>query len=128
MGDFYQKTVNGLNKQPSSGGLGGAADAEEVAKGVSQRLKEAEESAKDKANAKAPKPDPPSLVVGVGSAQEGSSERGVAGRKKYAAGEAQEPVKEETEEDHAVKAELNSILKKSPSTSHPNIVVFLDTR
>ena len=113
-GDFYQKTVNGLNKKPSTGGSTGGTADEEVAKAMAQSLKEAAQVAKDKANAKAPKPDPPSILVGVGSAAEGS-ERGVAGRKKFGAGEAQEPVKEETEEDHEVEAELNSILKKSPS-------------
>ena len=125
-GDFYQKTVNGLNKKPSSGassaGLGSDDDDEEVSRAMAQRLKEAAQVAKDNANAKAPKPDPPSSLVGVGSAAEGASERGVAGRKKYTAGEAQVPVSpEETEEDHKVDAELNSILKKSPSEcSHPN--------
>lgn len=118
VGDFYQKTVNGLNKKPSTsgstGGLGGDDD-EEVSKAMAQRLKEAAQVAKDNANAKAPKPDPPSSLVGVGSAAEGASERGVAGRKKFATGDAQAPVSEETEEDRKVDAELNSIMKKSPS-------------
>lgn len=88
---------------------------EEIAKQMAERLKQAAQVAKDNTNAKAPKPDPPSSLVGVGSAAEGSSERTVAGRKKYSTGEAQEPVKEETQEDHDVEVELNSILKKSPS-------------
>ncbi|KAE9376914.1 hypothetical protein N431DRAFT_187233 [Stipitochalara longipes BDJ] len=117
-GDFYQKTVNGLNKKPSSGGAAGGLgdnDNEEVSKAMAQRLKEAAQVAKDNANAKAPKPDPPSSLVGVGSAAEGASERGVAGRKKFTASEVQVPVsEEETEEDRKVDAELNSILKKSP--------------
>jgi hypothetical protein len=119
VGDFYQKTVNGLNKKPSTGGSTGGLrdddDDEEVAKAMAQSLKEAAQVAKDNANAKAPKPDPPSSLVGVGSAAEGASERGVAGRKKFAAGDAQAPVIEETEEDRKVDAELNSIMKKSPS-------------
>lgn len=84
---------------------------------MQQRLKEAADSAKEKANAKAPKPDPPSVVVGVGSAAEGGSgERGVAGRKKFGHdGEAQKPVKEESEEEHNAEVELNAILKKAPS-------------
>jgi hypothetical protein len=114
--DFYQKTVNGLNKKPSTAGSkGGLEGDDEVAKAMTQRLKEAAQVAKDNANAKAPKPDPPSSVVGVGSAAEGASDRGIAGRKKFAAGDAQQPVMEETEEDRKVDAELNSILKKSPS-------------
>jgi hypothetical protein len=117
VGDFYQKTVNGLNKKPSTGGSTGGLgdDDEEVSKAMAQRLKEAAQVAKDNANAKAPKPDPPSSLVGVGSAAEGASERGVAGRKKFATGDAQAPVSEETEEDRKVDAELNSIMKKSPS-------------
>jgi hypothetical protein len=121
VGDFYQKTVNGLNKKPSTGGSTGGLgdddddDDEEVSKAMAQRLKEAAQVAKDNTNAKAPKPDPPSSLVGVGSAAEGASERGVAGRKKFAAGDAQAPVSEETEEDRKVDAELNSIMKKSPS-------------
>jgi len=114
VGDFYQKTVNGLNKKPTTGGTTGETEDEKIAKTMSQRLKEAAKVAKDNANAKAPKPDPPSSLVGVGSSAEGAGERAVAGRKKFAVGEAQEPVKEETEEDHEVEAELNSILKKSP--------------
>jgi hypothetical protein len=122
VGDFYQKTVNGLNKKPSTGGTTGESDDDEVAKAMAQSLKEAAQVAKDKANAKAPKPDPPSILVGVGSAAEGAGERGVAGRKKFGAGDPQEPVKEETQEDHEVEAELNSILKKSPSKySHLNV-------
>ncbi len=115
VGDFYEKTVNGLNKNPSTGGLTGALDDDELTKTMSERLQEAAQVAKDKTNAKAPKPDPPSVVVGVGNSHEDSGERGVAGRKKFGAGESQEPVKEKTEEDHEVTDELNSILKKSPS-------------
>jgi len=112
-GDFYGKTVNALNKKP---GAAGADD--EVAAAMAKSLKEAAQVAKDNANAKAPKPDPPSSIVGVGSAADGArEERGIAGRKKYPAGEAQEPVQEkpETKEDHDIEVELNSILKKSPS-------------
>ncbi|PMD17504.1 hypothetical protein NA56DRAFT_681077 [Hyaloscypha hepaticicola] len=115
VGDFYQKTVNGLNKKPSTGGsTGNLEDDDEVSKAMAQSLKEAAQVAKDNANAKAPKPDPPSSLVGVGSASEGAGERGVAGRKKFTTGDAQEPVMEVTEEDRKVDAELNSILKKSP--------------
>ena len=114
--DFYQKTVNGLNEKPSTdGSTGRLEDDDEVSKAMAQSLKEAAQVAKDNANAKAPKPDPPSSLVGVGSASEGAGERGVAGRKKFTTGDAQEPVVEVTEEDRKVDAELNSILKKSPS-------------
>lgn len=118
--DFYAKTVNALDKNTggtsgTGGGGGKKSDDDEVAKVMSQRLKQAEQKAKDNANAKAPKPDPPSAVVGKGSAQDGvGSERSVAGRKKIGGEGEQEPLKEETEEDHEVETELNSILKKSP--------------
>ena len=119
MGDFYAKTVNALDRRPPSGGGGRITNGDdELEKTMKERLDDAAQLAKDKANAKAPKPDPPSAVVGMGSAAEGSrDERGVAGRKKYSAGDGpQEPVKEETKEEHEVEVELNSILKKSPST------------
>ena len=107
-GDFYSKTIKELDKKPQS------KDDEEVARKMSEGLKEAAQVAKDNANAKAPKPDPPSSVVGVGSAAEGA-ERGVAGRKKF--DQEVVNVKEETPEEMTIKKELNSILKKSPSKS-----------
>ncbi|TVY15909.1 Monothiol glutaredoxin-7 [Lachnellula arida] len=113
-GDFYDRTVNALNnKKPA----GGTSDDDQVAAAMAKSLKEAAQVAKDNANAKAPKPDPPSIVLGVGSAAEGArEEKSVAGRKKFTTGEAQEPIKDnvETKEDHDIEVELNSILKKSP--------------
>lgn len=96
--------------------------AEEGKGDTKQRLQDAAKEAKDKANAKAPKPDPPSSVIGVGSASgEKNGEAkvvGDAGRKKWNTGEEQKIVKEdkedESEEDHEVELELNSILKKAP--------------
>ena len=113
--DFYDKTVNALNNKKPGGGTSGD---EEVAAAMAKSLKEAAQVAKDNANAKAPKPDPPSSILGVGSAAEGArEEKSVAGRKKFTTGEAQEPIKDkvETQEDHDIEVELNSILKKSPS-------------
>ncbi|KAM3071371.1 hypothetical protein ACMFMG_008963 [Clarireedia jacksonii] len=121
-GDFYAKTKNALDNTQAQGkgeiaqaeGLRNAED-EEMAKQMQERLKDAAKSAKDAANAKAPKPDPPSQIVGVGSAAEGAGgERSVAGRKKMGGDKAaQEVVKEESKEDSDINAELNSILKKS---------------
>lgn len=118
VGDFYDKTVNALNSQNKA--APGVTEDELIAKKMAESLKEAAQVAKDNANAKAPKPDPPSQVVGVGSAAEGArgDERSVAGRKKFGGGEEQKPFKEEekeSEEDHEIEVELNSILKKSPS-------------
>ena len=115
MGDFYDKTVNALNSKHKND-VG--TEDELIAKKMAESLKEAAQVAKDNANAKAPKPDPPSSVVGVGSAADGArgDERSVAGRKKFSSGaEEQKPVQEETPEDHEIEVELNSILKKSPS-------------
>jgi hypothetical protein len=125
-GDFYAKTKNALDNKQTQGkgeiaqaqGLRNAED-EELAKQMQERLKDAAKSAKDAANAKAPKPDPPSQLVGMGNAAEGAGgERSVAGRKKMGGGDkgTQEVVKEESKEDSDIKAELNSILKKSTST------------
>ncbi|PQE25775.1 hypothetical protein CJF30_00000491 [Rutstroemia sp. NJR-2017a BBW] len=122
-GDFYAKTKNALDNKQTQGkgeiaqaqGLRNAED-EELAKQMQERLNNAAKSAKDAANAKAPKPDPPSQIVGVGSAAEGAGgERSVAGRKKMGGGDkgTQEVVKEESKEDSDINAELNSILKKS---------------
>jgi len=116
IGDFYAKTVNGLNKKiDDAAAAASGAEDEEVAMQMASRLKEAAQIAKDKTNAKAPKPDPPSAVVGKGSAAEGAGgDRTVAGRKKMSGGDVQVPI-EESMEDHEVTEELNSILKKSPS-------------
>ncbi|KAI9644629.1 hypothetical protein NHQ30_006653 [Ciborinia camelliae] len=121
-GDFYSKTMNGLGKQEvAEAGHGRSEEDEKVAKEMAQRLKDAADKAKDNANAKAFKPDPPSQVVGKGNAAEGQSgERSVAGRKKIGGEKgSQEVVKEketeETKENSEVKTELNAILKKSPS-------------
>ncbi|PVH87178.1 hypothetical protein DL98DRAFT_405734 [Cadophora sp. DSE1049] len=124
-GDFFYKTKSALERTPVGGGASTAGKGKVVGTGSEEddkeasraRLKEAAQIAKDNANLKAPKPDPPSKVVGIGSAAEGA-EKSVAGRKKFSAGgsEAQVPVKEEEKEsqEEEVKAEFNSILKKAP--------------
>ena len=121
-GDFYSKTLNALGQQQQAGSHTTAEaeveDSEEVSRAMSERLKEAAQIAKDKANKKAPKPDDPSDLVGVGNAAEGHrEEKGVAGRKKYQPDVApQAPMKEEDDGvDHEAQAELSSIIKKAPS-------------
>jgi len=84
--------------------------------GVKERLKEAAQVAKDNANAKAPKPDPPSAVVGKGSAAQGAGvrdESGIMGRKAYGS-DKQAVFDDEAKIARDVETELNSILKKSP--------------
>lgn len=123
-GDFYAKTLHALDHQSNSGGSAEAEDSQAVSRAMSERLQEAAQLAKDKANAKAPKPDPPSQLVGVGSAAEGArDEKSVAGRKKYQPAGAQAPTKE-SEADHEAEVELNSILKKSPSKPSSYSYVF----
>jgi glutaredoxin len=119
VGDFYHKTKNALENKKSDvkGANGKSPEDQEVSRQMSERLKEAAQVAKDNANAKAPKPDPPSEVVGVGSAAEGAREDKLVGKKRKGTGDSQAPIKEENKEDHAVEDELNSILKKSPSKS-----------
>lgn len=126
-GDFYSKTLNALGQQPEPHTTvnGDVEDSEEVSRAMSERLKEAAQVAKDKANKKAPKPDDPSELVGVGNAMKGQSEeKGVAGRKKYQPPVGpQAPLKDEKEEekveDIEAQNELVAILKKGPSKSFP---------
>ncbi|KAK4218796.1 thioredoxin-like protein [Rhypophila decipiens] len=116
--DFYHKTKNAMDR---GGGGGGGMEPQKViahdhdadgdideddeimAKQMAERLKQAEQKAKENANAKSPnKPDPPSNIIGVGSSADGQNKKGVA-----------EP-EHETKEEHEVEMELASILKKSP--------------
>lgn len=122
-GEFYAKTLHALDHQSKSGSAE-TEDKQEISRAMSARLQEAAQLAKDKANAKAPKPDPPSQLVGVGSAAEGArDEKSVAGRKKFRPAGAETPAKKESEEDHEAEVELNSILKKSPSK--PNLPLHI---
>ncbi|KAI0889299.1 glutaredoxin [Annulohypoxylon maeteangense] len=134
--DFFGKTMNGLGHQQGSGqvvmsGKGTTVDStvkdkdgdgsvdeddEQLAKEMSDRLRAAEQKAKDLANAKAPlKPDAPSEVVGVGSSA-GGQKKGSKGSGTGAEGE-----EAESDEDREVEATLNNILKKSP------VVIFSKT-
>ncbi|KAI1206506.1 glutaredoxin [Annulohypoxylon truncatum] len=134
--DFFGKTMNGLGHQQGSGqvvmsGKGTTVDStvkdkdgdgsvdeddEQLAKEMSDRLRAAEQKAKDLANAKAPlKPDAPSEVVGVGSSAGGQKK----GSKGSGAGTDEE--EEESDEDREVEVTLSNILKKSP------VVIFSKT-
>ncbi|KAI1844287.1 hypothetical protein JX265_007874 [Neoarthrinium moseri] len=129
--DFYHKTVNAMDNKRGSGGAqiimsGKGAqvnheakdkdgdgsvdeDDEQMAEEMADRLRAAEQKAKDLANAKAPlKPDSPGKVVGVGSSAGGQGKKGKP---------APEDVddKEETDEEHEIEVVLNEILKKSPT-------------
>ncbi|KAK1710206.1 glutaredoxin [Colletotrichum lupini] len=135
--DFYHKTVNGLkhkqppgqavlegNKPKAAGHVpvdkdaDGDVDAddEKLAKDMQGRLKAAEDKAKELANKKSPlKPDAPSDVVGKGNSAAGQKKKEkTANGKEVSETEEEEKKKDESDEEHAVKVELNSILKKSP--------------
>ncbi|KAK2042986.1 glutaredoxin [Colletotrichum somersetense] len=135
--DFYHKTVNGLkHKQPPDQAVldqnkpkavghvpvdkdaDGDVDAddEKLAKDMAGRLKAAEEKAKELANKKSPlKPDAPSEVVGKGNSAAGQDKKEKTAAGKDGAKDSGDVEKKtESNEEHAVEAELNSILKKSP--------------
>ncbi|KAI0852793.1 glutaredoxin [Daldinia vernicosa] len=135
--DFFGKTMNGLGPQKGPGqvvmsGKGTTVDStvkdkdgdgsvdeddEQLAKEMADRLRAAEQKAKDLANAKAPlKPDPPSEVIGIGSSAGGQKKGASQGNSK----ETDEESKE-SEEDREVEATLNNLLKKSP------VVIFSKT-
>jgi hypothetical protein len=123
--DFYHKTLNAMDRGRSGGqtilgskkGKTGPVDHDAdgdideddaaLARDMASRLKAAEQKAKDLANAKAPnKPDSPSEIVGIGSSAGGQAPVSGSGKNTEAV--------EETDEEHEVETELNSILKKSP--------------
>jgi hypothetical protein len=125
--NFYSKTVNAMDKDHWAG-VGGSgdragqknmaghdADADGdideddalLSRQMAERLRQAEQKAKDIAKAKGPnKPEAPEQVIGVGSSASG---QGKPAQKAEDGTEA-----EETEEDHEVEEVLNVILKKSP--------------
>jgi len=119
--DFYTSTTDALNSLHSQTDKQSSVQSNihpnsgqgDTSGNLAERLKDAELQAKQAANAKAPlKPDHPDKVNGVGSAAEGN----VAGRLKYAKDDdVQKPLSAQSEEEAKVEAELESILKKSPS-------------
>ncbi|KAL1883209.1 hypothetical protein Daus18300_000267 [Diaporthe australafricana] len=133
-GDFYGRTKSGLERVrggqqqqqqqqqsvlDSKGGKGkdGSesldSDDAQLAKEMSDRLKAAEQKAKDSANAKAPRPDAPDKVIGVGNSAAGQD------KSKDKAGN--QLAEKETDEDHEVETIINDILKKSP------VIIFSKT-
>jgi hypothetical protein len=128
--DFYSKTANAMDKSHRAGTHGGqkaAADHDVdadgdideddalVAKQMADRLRQAEQKAKDSAQAKGPnKPESPQEVIGVGSSAGGQNRHHAQEAK--AGTEAEEP-----EEDREVDLVLDSILKKSPGIRPPVI-------
>ncbi|KAI1764250.1 glutaredoxin [Hypoxylon sp. FL1150] len=134
--DFFGKTMNGLGHQGNGqvvvSGKGTTVDStvkdkdgdgsvdeddEKMAKEMGERLRAAEQKAKDLANAKAPlKPDSPKEIIGVGSSAGGQKKD-----KSKANSKETESEVEESEEDREIDATLNTILKKAP------VVIFSKT-
>ncbi|KAH9886787.1 glutaredoxin [Xylariomycetidae sp. FL2044] len=134
-GDFLDRTGRGLEQQHGGQGqvvMSGKGttvdtevkdkdgdgsvdeDDEEMSRQMSERLKAAEQKAKDLANKKAPlKPDRPSEVVGVGSSAGGQHKGKGKGKDKSKAAESDEE-EPESDEEHEIEATLNAIFKKSP--------------
>lgn len=128
---FYHKTVHAMDGNKDGGGStspplpGGKvpkdrdadgdvdADDDEVAIELQERLKAAEQKAKEQAKEKGGlRPDPPSDVVGVGSSAEGQDrdKEGDAGVGTREDGKTEG----KTEEEREAESTLTSILKKSP--------------
>lgn len=131
--DFYRKTVDGMGcAQPPgravmdsrTGARAGHVPADKDADGdvdgddarvaaeTKQRLRAAEQEAKDKANVKALRPDPPSQLVDVGNA---------AGQAKASSEARAAPAGNEAAKAKEVDEELNRILAKSP------VIIFSKT-
>ncbi|GAP82531.1 putative glutaredoxin-c4 precursor protein [Rosellinia necatrix] len=138
LNSFFDKTMNGLeqrhggSEQVVVGGKGSSTDPglkdhdgdgsvdeddEILAQEMTDRLRAAEQQAKDQANAKSPlKPDAPSDVVGVGSSAGGQKK----GKYRISKQDTDEE-EEETDEDSEVEVTLQQILKRSP------VVIFSKT-
>lgn len=148
--DFYHKTMNAMDgsgaDRPGQSVLNSQTgetaghipadkdgdgdvdeDDEKMAAKMQERLRAAEQQAKDKANEKAGlRPDPPSEVIGVGSSAGGQKKRPGAAADEVAAGgagsgaAAQKGQGAETKpEVRQAEIELDSILKKSPGKLDP---------
>lgn len=134
--DFYSKTKSALTREKGTyhphDGYSYSNDDDDAALKITMegRLKDAERTAKDNANAKSPRPEnlgaaddkaDPAVVENIDPGQT-ATDRNVAGRKKAGIDEAAEKVmSEESAEDREVKAELDSILKRSPSETVPDL-------
>ncbi|KAF2967190.1 hypothetical protein GQX73_g6363 [Xylaria multiplex] len=138
---FFGKTVNGLDQRHGASGqivMGGKGsstgenlkdhdgdgsvdeDDEILAQEMADRLRAAEQKAKEQANAKAPlKPDAPSEVVGVGSSA-GGQKKGKSRISKQSAEDEKEDAKD-ADEDSEVEVALQQILERSP------VVIFSKT-
>lgn len=147
--DFYGRTVNAMDRKRGSGGAqiimdgkgstsnGAVNDAKDkdgdgtvsegdvqMAQEMQERLRAAEQKAKEQANKKAPlRPDSPSNVIGVGSSAGGQVQK-PAGKDADASSAHEDST--EPPEDRKVEVTLNEMFKRSPgkSTMDPRGGVF----
>lgn len=130
--DFYRSAMDGIKKGRGQAGSkkmrawqdkdnDGDVDDDDlkITAAMQQRLKAAEQQAKEKANGKALRPDPPSHVVGKGSSAEGQDRKG-SRHDSAASADGQEPPPE-TKEEHDAEIELGRILKQAPGKAPPNL-------
>jgi hypothetical protein len=118
--DFYSKTKQALDRDrrphhphAPQNTVGIDDEDEALALDLASRLRDAEQAAKDNANAKSPRPesidaveDKQKLVV-----QDIVADKATADKKEEALSKA------ESEEDYDVEQEMNRLLKRSPSKS-----------
>lgn len=117
--DFYSKTKEALDRgggpyHPHSPPRGTGVDNEDEALAIAlaNRLKEAEQAAKNNANAKSPKPS------GFDAGREKAKPTEDTAPEKAASDTKQEALRKEgNAEDNDVELEMNQILKRSPSES-----------
>ena len=133
---FYERTMNAMDNSHGGGQVvvGGQGttndphvkdkdgdgsvdeDDEQLTREMSERLRAAEQRAKDLANQKAPlPPDPPQKVVGVGSSAGGQNKKG-----KSRVDNSKEDDNDETEADSELETTMDAIFKRSPGMSAPH--------
>ncbi|KAI1269182.1 thioredoxin-like protein [Xylariaceae sp. FL1019] len=132
--DFLDKTTHGMDRDSGKGNqvvMGAGSDNpkdhdgdghvdeddERLAQDMTERLRAAEQKAKELANAKAPKPDSPAEVVGVGSSAGGQTKG--KGKNRLSKPSTDDEEEEEISSDGAdesseVESMFNSILTRSP--------------
>lgn len=118
--DFYSKTQQALDREkgphhPHAPNKAAAIDNDDeaVAKDLANRLMDAEQAAKDNANAKSPRPERMDAMADKAKpvVQDIIKDKAKANQKEEV------PRKDENTEQHDVEAEMNRLLKRSPSKS-----------
>lgn len=106
---FYRKTMGAINNK-SPGGPPPNPEEERLAMERAERLRAAEQQAKDLANAKAPnRPNAPEDLIGVGSSASGQDKVGAESGE-----ESDAEMVPESEDEHNAEVALDEMLKKSP--------------